>query len=186
MHCRPSKHEDLNESFFLLQLWALYGSIAMASLLTFSIVALLVRFCFPISKPSPKTHTRLHDELCELLFQTYFIVKYFTQETLSVLMLCAPNKRQWTSSIFLFCPFSREKDWQTQISVLNMASSDSQIDEPQGGRPKRAELPDVNTNTGVQSINTERASLTHTAPPSRLAAVRGKQERFLINPLFIF
>ena len=40
-----------------------------------------------------------------------------------------------------------------------MASSDSQIDIPQRGRPKRAELPDVNINTGVQSIlNTERAS----------------------------
>ena len=39
-----------------------------------------------------------------------------------------------------------------------MASSDSQIDKPQRGRPKRAELPDVNINTGAQSINTERAS----------------------------
>ena len=37
-----------------------------------------------------------------------------------------------------------------------MASSDSQIDKPQHGRPKRAELPDVNINTGAQSINTER------------------------------
>ena len=41
-----------------------------------------------------------------------------------------------------------------------MASSDSQIDKPQHGRPKRAELPDVNINTGAQSINTERASLS--------------------------
>ena len=40
-----------------------------------------------------------------------------------------------------------------------MASSDSQINKPQRGRPKRAELPDVNINTGVQSINSERASL---------------------------
>ena len=40
-----------------------------------------------------------------------------------------------------------------------MASSDSQIDKPQHGCPKRAELPDVNINTGAQSINTERASL---------------------------
>ena len=40
-----------------------------------------------------------------------------------------------------------------------MASSDSQIDKPQRGRPKRAELPDININTGAQSINTERASL---------------------------
>ena len=36
-----------------------------------------------------------------------------------------------------------------------MVSSDSQIDKPVRGRPKRAELPDVNINTGVQSINTE-------------------------------
>ena len=41
-----------------------------------------------------------------------------------------------------------------------MASSDSQIDKPQRGRPKRAELPDVNINTGAQSINTEKASLS--------------------------
>ena len=40
-----------------------------------------------------------------------------------------------------------------------MASSDSQIDKPQRGRPKRAELSGVNINTGAQSINTERASL---------------------------
>ena len=36
-----------------------------------------------------------------------------------------------------------------------MASRDSQIDKPQRGCPKRAELPDVNINTGAQSINTE-------------------------------
>ena len=41
-----------------------------------------------------------------------------------------------------------------------MASSGSQIDNPHGGHPKRAELPDVNINTGVQIINTERASLS--------------------------
>ena len=41
-----------------------------------------------------------------------------------------------------------------------MASGDSQIDKLQRGHPKRAELPDVNINTGVQSINTERASLS--------------------------
>ena len=40
------------------------------------------------------------------------------------------------------------------------AMSDSQIDTPQRGCPKRAELPDVNINTGAQSIDTERASLT--------------------------
>ena len=31
-----------------------------------------------------------------------------------------------------------------------MASSDSQIDKPQRGRPKRVELPVVNINTGAQ------------------------------------
>ena len=37
-----------------------------------------------------------------------------------------------------------------------MASSDSQINKPQHGRPKRAELLDVNINTGAQAlINTE-------------------------------
>ena len=35
-----------------------------------------------------------------------------------------------------------------------MASSNSQIDKPQHGRTKRAELPDVNINTGAQSIHT--------------------------------
>ena len=40
-----------------------------------------------------------------------------------------------------------------------MASCNSQIDKPPCGCPKRAELPNVNINTGVQSINTERASL---------------------------
>ena len=39
-----------------------------------------------------------------------------------------------------------------------MASSDSQIDKPQRGRPKRAEMPDVNIDTGARSIDTERAS----------------------------
>ena len=40
-----------------------------------------------------------------------------------------------------------------------MVSSDSQMDKPQRGCPKRAELPSVNINTGGQSSNTERASL---------------------------
>ena len=40
-----------------------------------------------------------------------------------------------------------------------MAESDSEIDKPQCGRPERAELPDVNMNTGAKGINTERASL---------------------------
>ena len=56
-------------------------------------------------------------------------------------------------SIFAFCPFSHDK---IGINSLNMASSDSQMDTPQCRCPKRAELPDVNINTGAQSINTER------------------------------
>ena len=48
----------------------------------------------------------------------------------------------------------------TQKNVLNMASNDSRIDKPKCGRPERAELPDVNINTGVQSINTERTSMS--------------------------
>ena len=31
-----------------------------------------------------------------------------------------------------------------------MASSDSHVNKPQRGRPKGAELPDVNINTGAQ------------------------------------
>ena len=46
-----------------------------------------------------------------------------------------------------------------------MASSNSQIDKPQHGHPKRAELPDVNINTGAQSINTERASIKGPSQP---------------------
>ena len=42
---------------------------------------------------------------------------------------------------------------------IELGSSDSQIDKPQRGRPKRADLRDVNINTSAQSINTERASL---------------------------
>ena len=41
-----------------------------------------------------------------------------------------------------------------------MTRSNSQIDKPQHGHPKKTGLPDVNINTGAQSINTERASLT--------------------------
>ena len=33
-----------------------------------------------------------------------------------------------------------------------MASSDSQIDKPQHGDPKRAELPDINRNTHVHKL----------------------------------
>ena len=40
-----------------------------------------------------------------------------------------------------------------------MSSSDSQIDKPQRGRLERAELPDVNIDTGAQSIPTERRDI---------------------------
>ena len=43
--------------------------------------------------------------------------------------------------------------------IVYGVSSGSQIDKPQRGRPKRAKQPDVDINTGAQSINTERASL---------------------------
>ena len=42
-----------------------------------------------------------------------------------------------------------------------MRDSDSQIDKPQCRHPKRAELPDVNINTGAQSVKTEGASLKY-------------------------
>ena len=82
-------------------------------------------------------------------------------------MLCAPSNRRRP---FLYRTYGRfacfvrflvkQIGIKTHKSVLNMASSDSQIDKPQRGCPKRAELPDVNINTGAQSINTERAYLT--------------------------
>ena len=53
-----------------------------------------------------------------------------------------------------------------------MASSDSQEDKPQHGRPKRAELPDVNINTGAQSIDTERASLTIDCPELNMNPIK--------------
>ena len=43
-----------------------------------------------------------------------------------------------------------------------MTRSNSQIDKPQHGHPKKAGLPDVNINTGVQSINTESLLILHT------------------------
>ena len=54
---------------------------------------------------------------------------------------------------------------------MNRATSDSQIDKPQGGHAQRAELPDVNINTGTQSINTERTSLTTGTKEGAIVAV---------------
>ena len=62
-------------------------------------------------------------------------------------------------SIFVFCLFSRGNFFFHIHSEKCIASCDSQIDKPQHGCHKRAELLDVNINTGAQSINTERASL---------------------------
>ena len=64
-------------------------------------------------------------------------------------------------SIFVcfFPHFLLKKIGINSEKCLNMASSDSQTNKPQCGCPKRAELMDVNINTGAQSINTERASL---------------------------
>ena len=81
-------------------------------------------------------------------------------------MLCAPSNRRRPFSLYTkmadfscFLRFLVKIIDINQESVLNMASSDSQVDKPQRGRPKRAEVPDLNINTGAQSINTERASL---------------------------
>ena len=77
-----------------------------------------------------------------------------------------------------------------------MASSDSQISKPQCGHPKRAELPDVNINTGAQSINTERASLTaqcqcivqctklHTEQVSLIAKITIATKRRIMYPFW--
>ena len=53
----------------------------------------------------------------------------------------------------MFRPFASEKIGITQKRVLNMVSSDSQIDKPQRVNHN------VNINTGAHSINSERASL---------------------------
>ena len=72
------------------------------------------------------------------------------KEALSVLMLCLPvtvGGHFHVLSIFLVK--------QIAINSEKCKLSDSQIDKPQCGCPKRTELPDENINTGVQSINTE-------------------------------
>ena len=59
-----------------------------------------------------------------------------------------------------------------------MASRNSQIDKPQRGCPKRAELPDVNINTGAQSINTER--------PSLITSITVHTELYMFYKFFIY
>ena len=56
-----------------------------------------------------------------------------------------------------FCPFSREK--KKCIESEKRIEYGGQIDTPQRGRPKKAELLDVNINTGAQNITTVRALL---------------------------
>ena len=80
------------------------------------------------------------------------------KEALSVLI------RKWRLwSIFVFCPFYCEKNWHKLRKlfwiwqVATVRSINHNV-----GCPKRAELPDVNINTGPQSINTERGSLKWT------------------------
>ena len=68
-------------------------------------------------------------------------------------MLASPQGK------FLKLQWDDERKVRCETSVLNMASSNSQVDKPQRGRPKRAELSDVNRNTDAQSINAERASV---------------------------
>ena len=54
-----------------------------------------------------------------------------------------------------------------------MASSVSEFDKPPRGRPKRAELPDVNINTGAQSINSERSRNKHQKTIESLKGIVG-------------
>ena len=87
------------------------------------------------------------------------------KETLSVL-LCMPNKRLWpflyynelykNGRLQAFSCFVHFLSWHKLRKVywICQVVIDSQIEKPQCGHPKRAELPDVNINTGVQSINT--------------------------------
>ena len=74
---------------------------------------------------------------------------------LSVLMLCVPNIYRWQPfsyhTILVFCPFSHEKiDINPEKCIWIIESSDNQIDKPQRGCPKRAELPDAKINTKMR------------------------------------
>ena len=57
---------------------------------------------------------------------------------------------------YFVCFHVKEIDINYEKCIEYGKYSDSQIDKPQRGCPKRAELPDVNINTGAQSINIER------------------------------
>ena len=60
-------------------------------------------------------------------------------------------------SVFFFCV---KTIGINSGKCMNMASSYNQIDKPQCGRHKRAELLDVNINMGSQTINSEGTSST--------------------------
>ena len=64
-----------------------------------------------------------------------------------------------------------------------MASSNSQIDKTQHGHPKRAELPDVNINTGAQSINTESFFITLSTVSAHLRLPEEEQAGEIICPI---
>ena len=88
------------------------------------------------------------------------VQQWLHTNALSVLMLCAPiSCRQlcsYSSSIFVFCPFSRENNWPKLRKVYwiwqvaTVRSINHNV-----GTLKRTELPDITINTGAQSINTE-------------------------------
>ena len=79
---------------------------------------------------------------------------------LSVLMLCAPIFISYKNGgILVFCPFSHEKiDINPEKCIWIIESSDNQIDKPQRGCPKRAELPDVKINTKTCKAYTEKSA----------------------------
>ena len=72
---------------------------------------------------------------------------------------------------------------------IEYGSSNSQIDKPPCGCPKRADLPDVNINTDVQSINSERdiestvvtCVLDDSNPPFDVSLVIKYPQKFLLN-----
>ena len=64
-----------------------------------------------------------------------------------------------------------------------MACSNSQIGQPQCEHPNKAELLDVNINTGAQSINTERTSLNQVA--NNLLDI-GESEMMCMTVVFLF
>ena len=94
------------------------------------------------------------------------VTKRDVKEAISLLMLCTLSNRWWPFSYhtklvdfedLMLCPFSHEKSWHKLRKVywIWQLSSDSQINKLQRGCPKTSELPDVNINTGVQSIKSE-------------------------------